>query len=187
MSLDVKRLIIAKDTFSLVDSSVNEVLKPIIKSLVDKFELTKEINVSQDRLAHWFEIFRTIQGFEIWANRKQWIKEFHPVFGPGIRERLEWASTIDSQTISWAHSEYVEINNYLTNLLEPDEILCLPTSPRVAPLSGTETNTLEIVYRTQAMNLLCIAGLGGLPQSKSPTSYPRRITAWIIIYWCPRF
>ena len=168
MSLDVKRLIIAKDTFSLVDSSVNEVLKPIIKSLVDKFELTKEINVSQDRLAHWFEIFRTIQGSEIWANRKQWIKEFHPVFGPGIRERLEWASTIDSQTISWAHSEYVEINNYLTNLLEPDEILCLPTSPRVAPLRGTETNTLEIVYRTQAMNLLCIAGLGGLPQISLP-------------------
>ena len=36
------------------------------------------------------------------------------------------------------------------------------------PLRGTETNTLEIVYRTQAMNLLCIAGLGGLPQISLP-------------------
>ena len=44
------------------------------------------------------------------------------------------------------------------------DVLCLPTSPRIAPLRGTEQHELEVVYRHQAMCLLCTAGLGGLPQ-----------------------
>ena len=42
------------------------------------------------------------------------------------------------------------------------------TSPRIAPLKGTETSELEVRFRHQAMCLLCIAGLGGLPQVSLP-------------------
>jgi amidase len=38
----------------------------------------------------------------------------------------------------------------------------------VAPLKGTDTNTIEDIYRYQAMCLLSIAGLGGLPQISLP-------------------
>ena len=48
------------------------------------------------------------------------------------------------------------------------DILCLPTSPRVAPLKNTPVDDIEIRYRHQAMHLLCIAGLGGLPQISVP-------------------
>ena len=167
-TFDFKKLILATDAFALVNESINEALKPNVQSLMSQFEQTKELKVSPDGLEMWFEVFRTVQGSEIWTNRKQWIEEVHPKFGPGIHERLEWASALDSATISWARKEYVEIKNYLTNLLEPDEVICLPTSPRVAPLKGTETDKLEVEYRTQAMNLLCIAGLGGLPQISLP-------------------
>ena len=47
-------------------------------------------------------------------------------------------------------------------------MLLLPTSPRIAPLKGTEASDLEIRFRHQAMCLLCIAGLGGLPQVSLP-------------------
>ena len=167
-TFDFKNLILATDAFALVNDSINETLKPNVQSLMNQFEQTKELKVSPDGLEMWFEVFRTVQGSEIWANRKQWIEEVHPKFGPGIHERLEWASALDSATISWARKKYVGIKNYLTNLLGPDEVICLPTSPRVAPLKGTETDKLEVEYRTQAMNLLCIAGLGGLPQISLP-------------------
>ena len=47
-------------------------------------------------------------------------------------------------------------------------MLCLPSSPRVAPLKNTPTDDLEIRFRHQAMCLLCISGLGGLPQVSLP-------------------
>ena len=46
--------------------------------------------------------------------------------------------------------------------------MCLPTSPRIAQFKDTPTNDIEIEYRNQAMYLLCIAGLGGLPQVSLP-------------------
>jgi Asp-tRNA(Asn)/Glu-tRNA(Gln) amidotransferase A subunit family amidase len=50
----------------------------------------------------------------------------------------------------------------------PGDVLCLPTSPRIAPFRNTATDRIEIEYRNQAMCLLCIAGLGGLPQVSLP-------------------
>ena len=46
--------------------------------------------------------------------------------------------------------------------------MCLPTSPRVAPLIDTPQGELEDRIRAQAMSLLCIAGLAGLPQVSLP-------------------
>jgi amidase len=46
--------------------------------------------------------------------------------------------------------------------------LCLPTSPRVAPPKNTPTDDIEVDFRHQAMCLLCVSGLGGLPQISLP-------------------
>ena len=56
----------------------------------------------------------------------------------------------------------------MQTMLGEGDVLILPTSPRIAPLRGTEQHELEVVYRYQAMCLLCIAGLGGLPQVNLP-------------------
>ena len=39
---------------------------------------------------------------------------------------------------------------------------------RVAPPKNTPVDDIEIRYRHQTMHLLCIAGLGGLPQISLP-------------------
>ena len=56
----------------------------------------------------------------------------------------------------------------MDELLGPGDVLCLPTSPRAAPLLGTPVDRIEVEYRNQAMCLLCIAGLAGLPQLSMP-------------------
>jgi amidase len=56
----------------------------------------------------------------------------------------------------------------LDRLIGPEDILCLPTSPRAAPRLGTPVDKIEIEYRNQALGLLCIAGLAGLPQLSLP-------------------
>ncbi len=54
--------------------------------------------------------------------------------------------------------------------LGDDGVICLPTSPRAAPLRNTPTDQVEVEYRNQAMRLLCIAGLAGLPQISLPVA-----------------
>ena len=56
----------------------------------------------------------------------------------------------------------------MDELLGPGDVLCLPTSPRAAPPLGTPVDRIEVEYRNQAMCLLCIAGLAGLPQLSMP-------------------
>ena len=67
-----------------------------------------------------------------------------------------------------ARTRYESILARIAEVLGPGDILCLPTSPRVAPLKNTPVDDIEIRYRHQAMHLLCIAGLGGLPQLSLP-------------------
>ncbi len=163
-----KRLLFANDAFELVEASVNAAVRPAVDAIAELFNTTAELRVSSAGLNQWFEVFRVVQGSEIWGNRKTWIEEVKPTFGPGIRERLEWASGIDAAAFSEARTKHAEIKAYLADLLEPHDILCLPTSPRVAPRKGMEQDKLEVEYRAQAMCLLCIAGLGGLPQISLP-------------------
>lgn len=163
-----RRLILAKEAFAQVDAAIGDALRPAIDALTDLVGRADELQVSSDGLAAWFEVFRVVQGSEIWANRKVWIEETKPAIGPGIRERIEWASTLEPVAILRARAQFATIRDYLRGLLQPGDILCLPTSPRVAPPKGLAQDKLEIEYRTQAMHLLCIAGLGGLPQVSVP-------------------
>ena len=61
-----------------------------------------------------------------------------------------------------------EITAAVERILGDDGVICLPTSPRVAPLLGTPVDQVEVEYRNQAMRLLCTAGLCGLPQISLP-------------------
>ena len=67
-----------------------------------------------------------------------------------------------------AKKRYEAIQARIVQVMGEGDILCLPTSPRVAPLKNTPVDDIEVRYRHQAMHLLCIAGLGGLPQISLP-------------------
>ncbi len=56
----------------------------------------------------------------------------------------------------------------LAERIGEDELICLPTTPTLAPLRGTASDEVEIDYRRRTMELLCSAGLGGLPQLTIP-------------------
>ena len=128
----------------------------------------EETTVSREGLDRWMEIFRVVQGAEIWANHGPWIEHTKPRIGGAIGERLAWASKLDRKDIAAAKAAHAAVRERLDAMIGEGDVLCLPTSPRIAPLRGTEQHELEVVYRYQAMCLLCIAGLGGLPQISLP-------------------
>ena len=163
-----RRLVIAEDAFELVDEKVRGALRPAMERAAERVGANRRVKVSPTSLPDWFGNFRVIQASEIWANHGEWITTAKPSFGRGVRERMDWASGVEPDEVRRARRRHAEIRARLDNLLAEDEVLCLPSSPRAAPRKNTPTDDLEVRFRHQAMCLLCISGLGGLPQMSLP-------------------
>jgi amidase len=162
------RALIARDAFDLVDAPIRQALEPPVAGVARHIGRCEEVTVSPEGLSAWVECFRVLQAAEVWANHGEWIRAAKPIFGRGIRERMEWAATVRPEDVEAARPVREGVVRQLEKLLGPGDVLILPTSPRIAPLLGTETSDLEVRFRQQAMCLLCIAGLGGLPQVSLP-------------------
>ena len=163
-----RRLLRATDAFAMVDEGVAGAVSGAVDRVAALVGPVEEVTVAPEGLESWFETFRVLQAASIWANHGAWIRATRPDFGPGVKERFEWAEALDAGAVKAAGKRYEAIRARIDEVLGPGDILCLPTSPRVAPLKNTPVDDIEIRYRHQAMHLLCIAGLGGLPQISLP-------------------
>ncbi|MCP4329250.1 MAG: amidase [Alphaproteobacteria bacterium] len=163
-----RRLRVAEDAFSLVDPDVRDALAPAVERVAATIGAADRITVSEDGLAQWFEVFRVIQASEVWANHGSWIESAKPDLGRGVRERMEWASKVDRDVVARCRRDHDRIRARLAAVLEDGDVICMPTSPRVAPLKNTPTDDVEVRFRHHAMCLLCVSGLGGLPQISLP-------------------
>ena len=163
-----RRLLRAADAFAMVDETVSGALDGAVEAVAACAGAVEDVTVAPEGLESWFETFRVLQAASIWANHGAWISETRPEFGPGVKERFEWAEALVDATVDAARIRFESIQAHIDEVLGPGDILCLPTSPRVAPLKNTPVDDIEIRYRHQAMHLLCIAGLGGLPQLSLP-------------------
>jgi amidase len=162
------RLIVADDAWEQVEKPVAAALRPAADKLEAVLCPATHVCVSPEGLSDWFEVFRTLQAAEIWMTLGEWVTEAKPRLGPGIKERFEYAATITPAQVEAAQARRREITALVEGLLGADGVICLPTSPRAAPLCGTPVDQVEVEYRNQAMRLLCIAGLCGLPQISLP-------------------
>lgn len=164
------RLLMAEDAFERADVAVREAFAPAIAALERSFGRAHRITLSRSGLETWFETFRVIQASEIWHSFGEWVEAEQPRFGPGVRERLEIAAAVTEGQAAEARSRQREIIGELETAIRPGDIICLPTTPRAAPLRGSPLTEVEVIQRRQAMALLCTAGLGGLPQISLPVA-----------------
>ena len=163
-----RRVLIARDAFGLVDPAIAAALARPVAEVVERIGASVEVVVCPTDLDHWREVFQTIQAAEIWQNHGDWVRRNHPGFGPGVRERFEAASHVSASDLARSRAERADIVRHLDELVGEGDVLVLPTSPRVAPLRNLPVAEVEVAYRNQAVALLCIAGLGGLPQISLP-------------------
>jgi amidase len=95
------------------------------------------------------------------------VQEVKPRLGPGIRQRIEWASTVTEQDASAARARREKVARRMYELLGSDTVLAVPTVPDIAPLRNAQPEATED-FRGRALALLCIAGLARLPQINLP-------------------
>lgn len=151
-----------EEAWQFVDAKNKDILLAGLKNVSQQ-----GVTIASSGLAKWAELFRFIQGTEIWQAHGEWISERRPAFGPGIAERFQWASTLQPNELPALVKRQDAIRTKLSSFLQEDGILIIPTAPGVAPLKNLPSEELE-QYRQQLMQLTCIAGLTGFPQLTVP-------------------
>jgi amidase len=161
------RLLRANDAFELTFADMRAELDAAVASIETSLGPAGKVQLFSGHAEDWMMSFRLLQGAEALQVHGQWIENTQPEFGPEIRDRFEWAAKIDHQRLPGAQAVREQVRLHLDALLGQDGVLCIPTSPSIALPSNAAGVELE-QFRSQALALLCVAGLAGLPQVSMP-------------------
>ena len=162
------RILIAEDGFERLGSKDRLVATAAVNKLTNILSLeTTSIRLEKDGLDRWFDAFKHLQSAEIWATHKEWIQEHQPEFGPGVKERFEFASSLTHLDVTQHQPVREIVRQRMDDLLrDGDAIIIMPT----APVSLTRNASTQEIndFRARAMGLTCPAGLSGCPQISLP-------------------
>jgi amidase len=161
------RLLIAQDAFDLAGAAASSALQPALERVAALLGKPEAVTVSNEGLSAWLEVFRVLQGSEVWAQHGSWVQSAKPHLGPGVRQRVQWSSTIADSDAVQARAKRETIIRRMVSLLGTDTVLALPTVPDIAPLRNSDPQATEDL-RARALTMLCIAGLARLPQINLP-------------------
>jgi amidase len=166
------RLLLATDAFAHALPDVAAGLAPAMRRLEQLLGPAQPTLVSAEGLTEWFEVFRTLQGGDIWRTHGAWVTAERPRFGPVIAPRFAAVATISAEAIQRAERRRAVIRERLEALLSDGGVLVMPTVPDIAPLLNEPPET-AVPVRERALAMLCVAGLGGLPQLNVPAGVVR--------------
>jgi amidase len=162
------RLLVAVDIHALLLGEMEEAaIRSAIPLLAAHLQPAGAVVVAPEGLAAWRMIFRTMQAYEAWQANGEWISSRNPEFGPGVRERFEWASHVTREDYDAAAQRRAQVRARLDGLLGDDTVLAIPSAPGIAPkLKLDGEGAVAIGFERLAMQ--STASLTGLPQISLP-------------------
>jgi amidase len=156
-----------EESWTFIDEESKNILLQVASVFEEMNVIKKYVKIAPEGLSIWAELFRSIQGIEIWKEHGSWIESENPAFGPGIAERFTWTSTLHQEELPTLMEKRAKIRRRVSKVLKDNGLLVIPTSPAEAPLRNLPGEQLEL-HRTKTMQLTCIAGLAGFPQITIP-------------------
>jgi amidase len=164
---NLRKLMIVDDAFAEADADVAQLLRAAIDAMARDLPRPVHDAIAPQGLDPWRESFRIIQAREIWGIYGPFVEKHRPKFGPGIRERMEFAATVSERDADVARQQQKRAREHIRALVEPGTVLTLPTAPCIALRLDTSAEELES-FRVRVMRLTCIAGVSELPQVTLP-------------------
>lgn len=158
------KVIFPENIWGMIPSEYRDLLAPQLDKVSSLFPQISKEDITREGLLTWQNDFRIVQGYEAWAVNKEWITQYKPHFGPGIKDRFEWASTIVAADFQKSKRKLEQYALELDELLS-EHIVCIPSVPYLAPLKGQASSDQD---RTNALCALSLASIGGLPQVSMP-------------------
>jgi amidase len=161
------RLLVATDAFAQAMPDAAAALAPAVHLVEQCLGPAQPITLADEGLPAWFDVFRVLQYADIWAAHGEWVQRAHPQFGAQVGARFAAVSQVNDGEALRMHTRRAEISAHLASLLSGDTVLLMPSAPDVAPRLGLPPAE-TVAVRERALALLCVAGLGGLPQLSLP-------------------
>jgi amidase len=163
----VDAMIIVSEAFPEVDPAIATAMKSFLARAAHVLPRAHEKSIAPDGLDPWREAFRIIQAREAWESYADFVRTEKPQLGPGIKERVAFASTVTDEQAEAARRVMTAARTHLRALVSPGTVMALPTSPSIAPKLDLDEKSLD-AFRTRVQRLTSMAGLAGLPQINVP-------------------
>ena len=161
------KLIVAVDAFGFADAEVAAALQPMVKRLAALVGSSREEIMAPQGLSVWARAQRSLQPVEAYATFKDWLDKGNPRFAFSVAKALVMGSMTPQVDQTWAALMRQEVRGRMKYLLPAGTILCLPTTPFPAPLTGQPLSVLDPL-RDRITCLCAQGGLAGHPQVNIP-------------------
>ena len=167
-----------REAFALADPEVQEALSEPIRRIGEIFAgAVRESSLQElvaDDAGHgfptWADIFCVIQWAEIESCLGAWIANARPEFGPEIAASFQLMKQLDRRRVAEAMQRREQYFRSLHEFIGPDDLLCIPTTPALAPRKGDppRRSSSGSGYYPRTLSLTSVAGMGRLPQVSLP-------------------
>ncbi|MCC8393801.1 amidase [Paraburkholderia sp. MMS20-SJTR3] len=121
----------------------------------------------QASLADWAQAFRVLQAAEIAQRYGPWAREHAASFGADVGARFAMSLSITREQIAQAQRVRIEAIRAMAEASPQGVYWVVPTVPGGAPRADASAQTVDYT-RARAQQMLCVAGLAGLPQVSMP-------------------
>jgi amidase len=174
---------VIREAFALADPDVEQALRTSLEGLRQRFgDRVREIALAEVTgdgpladFSAWCDTYGVLQWAEIRSCLGGWIDAVSPGLGPSTAASLALTRQLDRRRIGEAVERRERIRRRLGRFLGPHDLLCLPTTPALAPrlaeadparsLQGSGSGS---TYYPRTLSLTSVAGLGRLPQVSLP-------------------
>jgi amidase len=165
-----------QEAFAMADADVRQALSEPVRRLRDLFgdrvreTSLRDVSADDKGFASWADTFCVIQWAEIKSCLGAWIADAKPQFGPDIAASFELTNQLDRRRVEEALQQRGQYFRRLHEFLQPNDLLCLPTTPVLAPRKGNPPvrSSSGSGYYPRTLALTSVAGIGGLPQLSFP-------------------
>jgi amidase len=155
--------LILTEAFAALDTDILSAAKPLLSRGLSLHDLALREDFWTTALFH----FRNLQAFEAWRAHGAWIAAANPAFGPGIKERFQFASTVTTQQKQDADAFRRDARKMIDELLGVTGVFISPTAPFESPLLTASPDELD-AKRQKMVRLFLLASFFGLPQISMP-------------------
>lgn len=171
---------VLRDAFALADPEVQQALTEPVRMLRDHFgERVREASLrdvdgieTEANFPTWCDMYCVLQWAEIRSCLGAWITDAKPEFGPAIAASFDLTNQLDRRRIAEAVERRERYCRRLRSFLGPQDLLCMPTTPTLAPHQGDVIlRTSSSGYYPRALALTSVAGIGRLPQVSLPLAH----------------
>jgi amidase len=167
-----------REAFAVADADVQDALSEPLHRLREIFggavrETSLRELVGDDvrhSFATWADMFCVIQWAEIESCLGAWIANATPEFGPEIAASFQLTKQLDRRRVPEAVQQREQYFRTLNEFIGPDDLLCIPTTPALAPHKGDppKRSSSGSGYYPRTLALTSVAGMGRLPQVSLP-------------------